>query len=213
MAASELQSIATTESVLGKLTAEKATAGIRQVALELVEHGIDGLVEASTDRILDEEPTYGLAPVSRADLSRETHRTLLLTLHRLAGIDVPDGLQAAAFETGLRRAEQGLPLASLLHAFRIDLRLLWDVIIQEGRRLENLERLTILEQHTLLWEALEANTAEVVEAYRIVEDRQAQRLDVRDRELFKRFMLDGERRADAFDAFVGHTVLPDDGRY
>lgn len=191
----------------------KATNGIRQVARDLLNQGIEGLVEASTDLIIGEEPTYGHAHVARSDLSRQTHRTLSLTLHRLAGLDVPEELKAAAYETGLRRAEQGLPLASLLHAFRIDLRLLWDVITQEGRRLENLERLSILEQHTLLWEALEANTADVVEAYRVVEARQAQRLDQRDREVFKRFLTAGERQADALEAFGAHTGLPRDGHY
>lgn len=194
-------------------TSEDATAGIRQIALDLLSRGIDELAEASTDRILDEVPSYGQADVSRPDLARETQRTLALTLHRLSGAQVPDDLASAAFETGRRRAEQGLPLASLLHAFRIDLRLLWDVIVREGRRLENLERLAILEQHALLWEALEANTADVVEAYRLVEDRRMQRLDLRDRELFKRFMSDGERKADAFEAFAGHSSLPTLGHY
>lgn len=187
--------------------------GIRQVARDLLSQGIDGLVEASTDLILDEEPTYGPARVGREDLARATHRTLSLTLHRLADLDIPAELKGAAFETGLRRAEQGLPLASLLHAFRIDLRLLWDAITQEGRRLGNVERLTVLEQHTLLWEALEANTADVVEAYRVVEARRAQRLNERDRELFKRFLTLGERQADALDAFATHAALPVEGRY
>lgn len=191
----------------------EATEGIRQVARELLRHGIEGLVEASTDLIISEEPTYGDAHVARSDLARETHRTLSLTLYRLAALDVPEELSTAAYETGLRRAEQGLPLASLLHAFRIDLRLLWDVITQEVRGLENLERLTILEQHTLLWEALEANTADVVEAYRVVEARRAQRLDQRDRELFKRFLTAGERQPVALAAFAAHTALPTGGHY
>ena len=194
------------------LSAE-AVQGIRQVARDLIAHGIDGLVESSTDLILGEEPTYGDVGVDRADLARETHRTLSLTLHRLAGMDIPEELRGAAFETGLRRAEQGLPLASLLHAFRIDLRLLWDAITQEGRRLGHVERLTVLEQHTLLWEALEANTADVVEAFQVVEARQTQRLNERDRELFKRLLTSGERQVDAVDAFASHAGLPVDGRF
>ena len=191
----------------------EATKGIRQVARDLLRNGIDDLVEASADLIIGEEPTYGQARVTRSDLARETQRTLSLTLYRVAALDVPEDLSKAAYETGLRRAEQGLPLASLLHAFRIDLRLLWDAITQEVRGLENLERLTVLEQHTLLWEALEANTADVVEAYRVVEARQAQRMDRRDREVFKRFLTAGERQADALAAFAAHTALPTDGRY
>lgn len=191
----------------------EAAKGIRQVARDLLRHGIEDLVEASTNLIISEEPTYGDAHVARSDLARETQRTLSLTLYRVAALDVPEELSTAAYETGLRRAEQGLPLASLLHAFRIDLRLLWDVITQEVRGLENLERLTILEQHTLLWEALEANTADVVEAYRVVEARRAQRLDQRDREQFKRFLTAGERQPAVLAAFAAHTALPTDGRY
>lgn len=191
----------------------QAVRGVRQVARDLLAQGIEGLVESSTNLILGEEPTYGDARVTRADLARATHRTLSLTLHRLADVEIPEDLKNAAFETGLRRAEQGLPLASLLHAFRIDLRLLWDAITQEVRRFENVERLVVLEQHTLLWEALEANTADVVEAYRVVEARQAQRLNERDRELFKRFVTLGERQADALDAFATHSALPVDGQF
>lgn len=192
---------------------EDAVRGIRQVARDLLAQGIDGLVEASTNLILGEEPSYGEAHVDRSDLARATLRTLSLTLHRLADLDIPEDLKGAAFETGLRRAEQGLPLSSLLHAFRIDLRLLWDAITHEGRRLENVERLTVLEQHTLLWEALEANTADVVEAYAVVEARQAQRMNERDREVFKRFITLGERQPEAVEAFATHSALPVEGHF
>lgn len=194
-------------------TSADATRGIRQVARNLLQQGIEDLVEASTDLISGEEPSYGDTHVARADVARQTHRTLSLTLYRLADLEVPEELRTAAYETGLRRAEQGLPLASLLHAFRIDLRLLWDAITREVRGLENVERLAVLEQHTLLWEALEANTADVVEAYRVVETRQAQRLDQRDREVFKRFVTAAERQADALAAFAAHTTLQVDGHY
>lgn len=190
-----------------------AAKGIRQVARNLLQQGIEDLVEASADLISSEEPSYGDTHVARADVARQTHRTLSLTLFRLADLEVPEELRTAAYETGLRRAEQGLPLASLLHAFRIDLRLLWDAITQAVRGLENVERLAVLEQHTLLWEALEANTADVVEAYRVVEMRQAQRLDQRDRELFKRFVITAERQPDALAAFAAHTTLHIDGHY
>ncbi|MGV0813452.1 hypothetical protein ABQF34_15930 [Mycolicibacterium boenickei] len=73
--------------------------------------------------------------------------------------------------------------------------------------------MAVLEQHTLLWEALEANTADVVEAYRVVDTRQAQRLDQRDRELFKRFITTAERQPDALAAFATHTALHIDGQY
>lgn len=194
-------------------TSADATKGIRQVARNLLQRGIEDLVEASTDLISGEEPSYGDTHVAREDVARQTHRTLSLTLYRLADLEVPEELRTAAYETGLRRAEQGLPLASLLHAFRIDLRLLWDAITREVRGLENVERLAVLEQHTLLWEALEANTADVVEAYRVVETRQAQRLDQRDREVFKRFITAAERQADALAAFAAHTTLQVDGHY
>lgn len=91
--------------------------------------------------------------------------------------------------------------------------MLWDAITQEVRGLENVERLAVLEQHTLLWEALEANTADVVEAYRVVETRQAQRVDQRDRELFKRFVTTAERQPEALAAFAAHTAMHVDDRY
>ncbi|WP_142271145.1 hypothetical protein [Mycobacterium sp. AT1] len=56
-------------------------------------------------------------------------------------------------------------------AFRLDLKALWEAIVAEGRTVGARARVDFLEQSTLMvWEAVEANTGEVVRGYRIAQE-------------------------------------------
>lgn len=201
-----------TEEDVG-MTDDETVTRIRLLAAGLLEVSLDDLVVASTRQILAEEPDYLALSITESDLARQARRTLSLTLHRLAGLDIPDDLRPAAFETGQRRAIQGLALSSLLHSFRIDLRLLWEAIIQESRRRGILELQDILEHHTLLWDALEVNTADAVEAYQLVQQRRARRVDQHSREAFKQLLAVGEHDPRAVAAFASQMRLPPDAMY
>lgn len=105
---------------------------IRLVAGRVLDTRLDELVHRAVDRLRADEPEYATSEVSRADVIAMMRRTLALT--RAAGRPIPPAIADAAAEAGRVRARQRLPLPALLHAFRIDLRILWEAIIDEGRR-------------------------------------------------------------------------------
>lgn len=179
---------------------------IRAIARSLLTNRLDELTDIASLMTQAEEPDYADSVVSHADLDAQMRRTLALALTKLSGDEIPEDLRSAAYETGERRAEQGLPIASLLHSFRIDLRVLWDAIIDEART-GMVNRLELLDQSVLIWEAVESNTAEVVEAYRATEQRIALRTDDLRKSAFERLMKHGETDPSVLETSAGHLSL------
>lgn len=169
---------------------------VRAAAQRLLDVRIDEIVERAVRQTIGDEPTYTDGPVSQDDLRHHMERTMRLALIRLAGEDVPDELRSAASEVGRLRAEQGVPLSSVLHAFRLDLKALWEAIVAEGRTVGARARVDFLEQSTLMvWEAVEANTEEVVRGYRIAQENLN---DIRSA-AWNQLLLDGDRNARTVD--------------
>jgi hypothetical protein len=145
---------------------DSATGMVQRAARRLLDVHLDDIVDRAVARIVDDEPMYTGGPVSRTDLRFHMDRTMRLAVTRLAGVEVPDELQSTALDVGRIRAQQGIPLASVLHAFRIDLRSLWEALINEGRAVGVDVRAEFLERSSLMvWEAIELNTEEVVRGY------------------------------------------------
>jgi hypothetical protein len=140
-------------------------------------------------------------------------RTLALALTRVAGDEIPHELQTAASEVGRLRAEQGLPLSALLHSYRIDLRILWEAIIREGREAGFTPQEDVLESSILVWEAVEANTAEVVDAYRRAREDMSKSLDVLKGRAFEKLVLAGESDHSAVREAARRLELSPDARY
>ncbi|MGP4014824.1 PucR family transcriptional regulator [Saccharopolyspora sp. 5N708] len=73
------------------------------------------------------EPSYReLVPAE--DLRRACHETVTLLLTKLAGLDTAE-LDGVLDDLGRRRARQGVGLDTLLRAFRIDFRIVWELLI------------------------------------------------------------------------------------
>ena len=138
---------------------------IRDVARRLLDEHLEDLTNLAIARVKADEPEYAQSRVSQSDLRRSMTRTLALALIRVAGDDIPNELQTAASEVGRLRAEQGLPLPALLHSYRIDLQL-GGGHHPEGRAAGLTPYEDLLESSIVVWEAVEANTAQVVDAYR-----------------------------------------------
>lgn len=167
------------------------TDEIARVARRLLANNLQELVGGSTGRLLDDEAGY--ETINRADLRQQMERTLTLTLMRLSGMSIPPGLSSAAYETGQLRAYQNLELSSVLHSFRIDLRILWEAIVREGKALELDTSPGFMEGLVEVWEAVEANIADVVEGYRRATDRVSRRTEEMRLAAFERLLLEGER--------------------
>ncbi|MGH9042721.1 MAG: PucR family transcriptional regulator [Acidimicrobiia bacterium] len=93
---------------------------------------IPALSERVVARIVDEAESYRLAAaVAPEDLARSVHDNLSELAERLAG-SAPRNPEAP-LETGRRRAEQGFPLADVLHAYRVGGRVIWDAMVGLAR--------------------------------------------------------------------------------
>src|SRR4051794_29988551 len=90
----------------------------------------DRLVEA----ILAEDPSYTVGRTTREDLRRSCHDNLERMLQALTG-EPPQSYDPfdAPRATGHRRAEQGMPLESVLHAYRLGHRSIWDALVVQAR--------------------------------------------------------------------------------
>jgi hypothetical protein len=179
-------------SVAGEDAASTAGAGIKEIARHLLDERLDELTAKAVARVRADEPAYGRSRVSQDDLSRYMRRTLALALIRILGDPVPEELETATSEVGRLRAEQGLPLSALLHSYRIDLRILWEAVIGEARSRGHASDEAFLVQCLLLWEAVEANTAEVVDAYRHAREDRARHADVLRSRAFAKLVQDGD---------------------
>ncbi|MFL6190561.1 MAG: hypothetical protein ACJ75E_12060 [Actinomycetes bacterium] len=79
--------------------------------------------------------------------------------------DRPPDLSAPR-ETGRRRAEQGTPLADILHAYRIGFTELWEAIVEEARRGDQAPSETLVDAATGVWWLIGEYTQELTVAYR-----------------------------------------------
>jgi hypothetical protein len=97
---------------------------------------LDGLTDTLVEAIVREDPSYsGPGRTPRDDLQRSCHDNLLRILQALTGDADPatDPFDAPR-ATGRRRAEQGMPLESVLHAYRVGFRIIWEALVAEARR-------------------------------------------------------------------------------
>lgn len=183
---------------------------IRTAARRLLDVRLQLIVERAVELTIRDEPTYSGGPVSRDDLGYHMDRTMRLALTRLVGDDIPDSLQSAALEVGRIRAHQNVPLSSVLHAFRIDLKTLWEALIAEGHELGVGARAEFLERSSLMvWEAVEANTEEVVRGYQIA---RGNREEMRSA-AFDQLLLDGDHHPPTVENAARLLGLPAEGHY
>jgi hypothetical protein len=152
----------------------------------------DQLATELTDLIRVTEPFYGSVGVVPADdLRTSVLDNLVHILSRFAGQPAP-GLEAPR-ETGRRRAEQGVPLAVILHAYRIAGKFLWAAILAEAER-SGSNPTALLDAASDLWFIIDELSGEVTSSYRDTIDERARR-DQQTRNA----MLDALLRGDAGD--------------
>ena len=175
---------------------------------------LDTLTGSLVEAILSEDPSYsGPGRTSRDDLQLSCHDNLrrileVLTGDAEAGIDPFDAPRA----TGRRRAEQGVPLESVLHAYRVGFRIIWEALVDEARRRgEGVDEL--VDAATQVWELVDAFSSSVGDSYRETEAEFARR-DDRRRDALVDALLEGRgtERTVAADAAAA-LDLPEHGRY
>lgn len=170
-----------------------SAAAIRSIAHTLLTEQLDELTDAALTRLMHEEPAYAALTMDPEQRRTGMHNTLELALRRLAGDELPPLSARATSEVGRERAEQGFPLTALMHSFQLDLRVLWEAVLEAGRTRGISSEPGFLDALIRVWEATDANTVEVIEAYRRTErDLASQRGELQAR-AFERLILGSDQ--------------------
>ncbi|MGA5451379.1 PucR family transcriptional regulator [Streptomyces umbrinus] len=119
-----------------------------------------------------------------------------------------------AEEAGRRRAQQGLPLELLVHAYRAAGYLVWDALMEEGAAAgHEPQRLVVLMRSaTMVWSAVDAQAAVATEAYRATEMELRRRTDERLQALLDA-LLEGQEAPGLAARAAAGLDLPERGPY
>ncbi|MEA2508466.1 MAG: hypothetical protein QOG21_548 [Actinomycetota bacterium] len=160
---------------------------------------LDDVVDRCTTAINDNIPSYNRAGEPLMEDVRESVRENVANLSQVLsqGRDVRRDELEAIERVGARRAEAGIPLDDVLHAYRTVTRVCWDALAEECRGFSGdaLEATIELAQSTLRY--TDVISTAVAEAYA-----RAQRAIVREQE--------GARREFLADVLYGTEAAPED---
>lgn len=161
------------------------------------------LFEQITDEIVQAEPAYAADAVPRADLYEMVRANMLALLATLAGH--PDDLRSAR-ATGRAKAELGVPMAGLLHAYRLaGLRVAEELGTMPQARDQSQQLLTLT---NALWSAIDRYSTAAAEAYREVVDEREQA-----RRVMLLGLLEGTGHPSTRDTVRRALGLPDRGSF
>ncbi|MFJ4817606.1 PucR family transcriptional regulator [Streptomyces sp. NPDC088801] len=171
-----------------------------------------------TDRLLavlrEQEPAYRAALENdHAATWQEVYRSLR---HSVTSLLDPRGTREAAhrctWRIGVARAEQGLPLDALLHAFRLGGSLVWQRLVEETTRSEPEDIRLLVHVATDVWNFVDEHCTVVADAYRQAERQLAWRRENRVR-LLAAALLEGTSRIADLPETAERLCLPEHGRY
>ncbi len=178
---------------------------------------LDTLTERLVAAILGEDPTYAdRTRTPTEDLRASCHDNLRSLLLAMTGeLETLDALDAPR-ATGSRRAEQGMPLESVLHAYRLGYRTIWEGLVaqaraegQAGRELVD----ALVDAASVIWEIIDIYSAAVADSYRRSEAVMARRAATR-RDAAVDALLEGRGADRAVVADAAATLdLPEHGPY
>ncbi|WP_030863579.1 helix-turn-helix domain-containing protein [Streptomyces sp. NRRL S-37] len=170
----------------------------------------DGLVAV----LQEQEPAYRAAVEGDAATTwQEVHRSLR---HSISSLLDPRGARDAArrctWKIGAARAEQGLPLDALLHAFRLGGSLVWQGLVDETSRTAPEDVRLLVHVASDVWNFVDEHCTLVADAYRQTERQLAWRRENRVR-LLAAALLDGTSRIADLPEAARALELPEHGRY
>ncbi|WP_330230607.1 helix-turn-helix domain-containing protein [Nocardia sp. NBC_00508] len=116
--------------------------------------------EMVTARIEQDDEDYGDAAIGHHELTTLVTDSLAALLDAIA--DTPHSLEPAR-RIGRLKAERGIPLDSLLHAFRVAGLAFWEVIVE---RADHDDRPALPQLSTLVWATIDEYSVAATDAYR-----------------------------------------------
>ncbi|MFB7357249.1 helix-turn-helix domain-containing protein [Streptomyces gardneri] len=180
------------------LGSDAGSGALRRALSTTMLADVDRLTDRAVDDIRAHSGTYAAdAPVTRDDLWEICRDNLLRALEDFGGLAPTGGdFERAARETGRRRAEQGVPLDTVLQAYRRGGRVLWQVMAEHLRARAGREadsRDVELDMASGVWETIDRYSVAMADEYRLAQLELQSRQDTRRVALFEA-LLDG--RAD-----------------
>ncbi|MCR6485046.1 helix-turn-helix domain-containing protein [Amycolatopsis sp. OK19-0408] len=177
---------------------------------------LDELTDALVAVILAQNPGYHLVDVVPDDdlrcSCRDNLRRVLQLIDQGSG-EPAEELYDAARLTGRRRAEQQLPLDDVLRSFRLGGRLVWQALTEQARAAGDVDTEDMLDLATLVWEVVDAISAQVALAYHAAE-RNLVRADEQRRAALWEGLLQGRAAEPGFAYEAARTLrLPASGPY
>jgi PucR C-terminal helix-turn-helix domain/GGDEF-like domain len=131
----------------------------------LVVARLPDLIDRVVQRVLAEIEFYRGSDAVGLDDLRDSVRSNLESMAGQLTTDQPPDL-SAPHATGRQRARQGVPLADILHAYRIGFTELWEAIVQEARRDARTPSETLVDAASGVWWLIGEYTQELTVAYR-----------------------------------------------
>src|SRR5947207_633531 len=142
---------------------EAPAPAVAAIGLRLLDR-VDDLAAELTEVIRRAEPFYaGSSVVAVDDLRASVRDNLIHILGQLCG-QPRSGLEPPRV-TGQRRAEQGVPLPVILHAYRVAGKFIWAAILAEAAG-DEVATTALLEAGSELWLIIDTHSGSVTDAYR-----------------------------------------------
>ncbi|HWH30706.1 MAG TPA: helix-turn-helix domain-containing protein [Mycobacteriales bacterium] len=188
-----------------------AAQTVARLGRAMLDH-LDDVTDRLVAAILAEDEAYaGSVPIE--DLRSSCRENLARVLQGLVAGGTTQGLLDAPVATAVRRADQGVPLESVLHAYRVGGRVIWDGMVALARHDPDVPLEAVLVAASAVWDLVDRFSSTVADAYRRTEfDRLRQ--DERRRDAVLAALLDGRGGDPALaSAAVELLDLPADPPY
>ncbi|MER7727326.1 helix-turn-helix domain-containing protein [Streptomyces sp. NPDC096323] len=195
------------------LADREAVAALHRAARVLME-GLPELTDRLVEALREEEPAYRSAiDADAAEIWQEVHHSLR---HNVGSLIQPREFREAAHRTSRRigeaRAEQGLPLDAVLHAFRMGGAMVWQELVDDTARRHPEDIRLLVHVAADVWNFVDEHCGVVADAYRQTERRLAWRRENRQR-LMTAALLDGTAQIAELPDAAAMLGLPEHGRY
>jgi hypothetical protein len=183
-------------------------------AAQLLLDDVVGLTTTLVGELREQEPAYRAAiDADASEVWQEVHQSLR---HNVASLIRPRECREIARRTsrsiGAYRAEQGIPLDAVLHAFRIGGAMVWQGLLDETARRHPEDVRLLVHVAADVWNFVDEHCAVVTDAYRETERRMEWRRENRLR-LTTAALLDGTARITDLPDASSLLGVPQDGRF
>ena len=194
--------------------ADREAGAVLHRAARVLVAALPELTDRLVEALREQEPAYRAAiEADPAEIWQEVHHSLR---HNVGSLIQPREFRDAAHRTSRRigevRAEQGLPLDAVLHAFRMGGAMVWQDLVDETARRHPEDIRLLVHVAADVWNFVDEHCGVVADAYRGAERRLAWRRENRHR-LMTAALLDGTARVADLPDTAAALGLPENGRY